>query len=80
MWDEIFNHEKIQAQLRIKKLMMNNFDYEEVYYSVLEEHRDKEGTLLPSEFTDDEKDAVKVATKSAYKYIDENLRSWNEIT
>ena len=57
MWDEIFNHEKIQAQLRIKKLMMNNFDYEEVYYSVLEEHRDKEGTLLPSEFTDDEKDA-----------------------
>jgi hypothetical protein len=74
MWYEIFNHEKIQNQPKIKKLMMNNFDYEEVYYSVLKESRGEEGLLLPSEFTNDEKAAIKVATKSAYMHIDENLR------
>jgi hypothetical protein len=74
IWYQIFNHEKIQNQPEIKKLMRNNFDYEDVYYSVLKESRDEEGKLLPSEFTNDEKIAVKVATKSAYKYIDENLR------
>ncbi|BBL64765.1 hypothetical protein MSMAT_2749 [Methanosarcina mazei TMA] len=74
MWYEIFNHEEIQSQPKIKKLMMNNFDYEEIYYSVLKESRDEEGKLLPSEFTDEEKAAIKVATKSAYIHIDENLR------
>ena len=74
MWYEIFNHEKIQSQPKIKKLMMNNFDYEEVYYYVLKESRDEEGKLLSSEFTNEEKAAIKVATKSAYIHIDENLR------
>jgi len=74
MWNEIFNHERIQAHPRIKKFMLNNFDYESIYHSVLEGVRDEKGTFLPSEFTDDEKDAVKDATKSAYTFIDENLR------
>jgi hypothetical protein len=66
MWAEIFRHEKIKARSKIKTLMMNNFNYEDVYHSV----------HLLSEFTEDEKDAIKVATKSAYEYIDEILRAY----
>lgn len=36
MWAHIFNHEKVQAQSRIKELMLNDFDYESIYYAVLE--------------------------------------------
>jgi hypothetical protein len=73
-WVQIFNHEKIQAHSRIKKLMLNNFDYEDIYYSVLENLMDKEGLFLPIEFTYEVKEAMKEATKYAYKYIDEILR------
>ncbi|HII92969.1 MAG TPA: hypothetical protein HA262_12645 [Methanosarcina sp.] len=62
MWTHIFNHEEIQAQPRIKKLMLNNFDYEDIYYSVLENLKDKESLFLPIEFTDEEKKAIKNAT------------------
>ncbi|MCO5382417.1 MAG: hypothetical protein NHB15_10310 [Methanosarcina barkeri] len=55
MWAEIFNNENIQTQPRIKKLMQNNFDYESIYYSVLEGIKDGKGLFLPVEFNDDEK-------------------------
>lgn len=78
MWAEIFNHEKIQSQPKIKKLMLNDFDYECVYYSVLEGFKDKEGLFGEKgecvKFKDEEKDAIRKATTSAYKYIDEILR------
>lgn len=78
MWTEIFNHEKIQAQPRIKKLMLNDFDYECIYYSILEGFKDKEGVLNEKceyiFFEEEEKDAIKKATAAAYKYIDEILR------
>lgn len=75
MWTHIFNHEEIQAQPRIKKLMLNNFDYEDIYYSVLKNLKDKENLFLPIEFTDEEKKAIKNATKYAYEYIDEIIRN-----
>lgn len=73
MWAEIFNNENIQTQPRIKKLMQNNFDYESIYYSVLEGIKDGKGLFLPVEFNDDEKKAVKIATRAAYDRIDEML-------
>jgi hypothetical protein len=73
MWAEIFNHNKVQVQPRIKKLMLNNFDYEEIYYSVLECLEDKEGLFPSIEFKIEEKEAIKEATKFAYKCIDEIL-------
>lgn len=73
MWAEIFNNEKIQAKPRIKSLMLNNFNYELIYYSVLEGIKDENGLFLPIEFTDEEKNAVKVATRAAYDHIDETL-------
>jgi hypothetical protein len=82
MWAEIFNHEKIQAQPRVTKMMMNDFNYESVYYYVLEDFNDKEGLFGQNGkwiiFTDEEKDAIKVATKSAYDHIDDILR-WHTI-
>lgn len=60
MWAEIFNHEKVQAQARIRQKMLECFDYESIYNSVLED----------DSFTDDEKTAIRDATKSAYEHID----------
>lgn len=75
MWYLIFNHEKIQAQPRIKQLMLNNFDYESIYASVLAGFTDKEGLFGKRcsfiEFEDEEKDSIKTATYFAYEHIDE---------
>ena len=40
MWAEIFNHKIIQAQSRIRKLMMDenfDFDFESIYTSIMED-------------------------------------------
>lgn len=63
MWAEIFNHEKIQAQPKIKELMSNDFDYESIYDSIMKDSN-----------KDNEKEAIDDAVKSAYEYIDSILR------
>jgi hypothetical protein len=73
MWAEIYNHEVIQAQSRIKKLMQNDFDYESVYYSVLEGLKDEENLFPPKKFKPQEIKATKEATKFSYDHIDEIL-------
>lgn len=65
MWAEIFNHEKIQAQTRIKELMSDDFDYESIYYNIIE-----------GSYTNDEKEAIDDAVKFAYEYIDSILRQF----
>lgn len=70
MWAKIFSHEKIQAQPRIQKLMLNDFDYESVYHTVLNSLIDKSGLYLPIEFTPEEQEAIKIATWNAYEHID----------
>lgn len=60
MWAEIFNHEKVQAQARIRQKMLECFEYESIYNSVLRD----------DSFTGDEKTAIRDATKSAYEHID----------
>lgn len=69
MWAEIFNYEKIQAQPKIKRLMLddNDFDYESIYYSIINQ------PFLDDEFSDDERKAIKDAVKFAYEYIDSIL-------
>lgn len=66
MWAEIFNHEKVQGEPKIRELMLNDFDYESIYYSIIEgdyEHR--------------EKDAINIAVSDAYKNIDEIVRNFS---
>ncbi|WMW22419.1 SIR2 family protein [Methanolobus mangrovi] len=80
MWAEIFNHEKIQNQPRLRTLMLNDFDYESVFYSVLEGFEDAKGLLGDKNelilFETEEKNAMMKATTSAYHYIDEILREY----
>lgn len=75
MWAKIFNHKKIQAQPRIKELMQNCFDYESIYYYIMEDVM-KRSCTDDEKYTDGEKDAIYDAVKSAYEYIDTILRGF----
>ena len=65
MWATIFNHKIIQAQPRIKELMMDNFDYESIYTSIIK-----------GSYTEDEKKTIKYVVKFAYDNIDSILRKY----
>ncbi|RCV65873.1 hypothetical protein C5S53_01545 [Methanophagales archaeon] len=65
MWATIFNHKKIQTQPGIKELMMDNFDYESIYTSIIE-----------GSYTEDEKKAIRDAVMFAYDNIDSILRKY----
>ena len=66
MWSKIFNNKKIQTKPKIKELMRNKFDYESIYYSIME-----------GSYTIDEKKAINNAVKDAYEDIDTIIRSYN---
>lgn len=66
MWAIIFNHKKIQDQPKIKKLMMDDFDFESIYYRIME-----------GSYSDDEKEAITDAVKLAYENIDAILRKYD---
>lgn len=68
MWSEIFNNKKIQAKPRIKELMGDDFDYESIYYSIME-----------NSYTNDEKEAINESVKDAYEDIDKILREYNSL-
>lgn len=77
MWAEIFNHKIIQAQPQIKELMQHEFDYESIYYSIIESNASifsAEG--IKDKYSDDEKKAIKDAVKFAYDNIDTILRKY----
>lgn len=59
MWATIFNHKKIQAQPKIKEFMKDDFDFESIYYSIME-----------GSYSDNEKEAISDAVKLAYENID----------
>lgn len=63
MWEEIFRHEKVKAEPRVRELMFEEIHYESVY-----------NTIMKGEFTDEEKNAIDLAIKDAYKSIDDILR------
>jgi len=68
MWYEIFNHKRIQAQLKIKELMMedSDFDYEKIYTSIME-----------GSYKNDVKEDIDYVLRSAYKNIDDTLREYS---
>lgn len=69
MWAHIFNHKKIQAQPKIKKLMLDDFDYESIYDIIMMED---------SPYTPDESKAINDAVWSAYNYMDTIIRGYNK--
>jgi len=67
MWAHIFNHKKIQAQPKIKKLMLDNFDYESICDSIMMED---------STYTPDERKAINDAVWSVYNHIDTSITEY----
>ena len=66
MWSVIFNHNRVQAHPKIKELMRDDFDYESIYHSIMEDS-----------YTLDEKEAIDEAVKVAYENIDTILREYS---
>jgi len=65
MWSKIFNHEQVQSMTRLKDLLVDDFDYESIYYKVIN-----------GSYEDDERDAISVAIFQAYKTLDDIVRQW----
>jgi len=63
MWTQIFNHPEVQKQPRLRELLLNDFDYESIYYQVLAVSNDA--------FESVEKKAIHEAVRGAYGSIDE---------
>ena len=69
MWALIFNHKRIQAHPKIKELMTDDFDYESIYNSIMEDSDIEDEK-------EDEKEAINDAVKFAYENIDAILREY----
>lgn len=66
MWALIFNSPTLKDYPRIKSLMQNDFDYESIYYKVIDSN----------DFDGKEKKALTDAVFSAYKYLDDSVRKY----
>lgn len=73
MWAIIFNHPQIQKQSKVRKLMLDDFDYESIYHKVLRES-------LEGSFGEDDKTAIKTALTNAYKQLDNKILALNGVT
>lgn len=65
MWSRIFNHEEVQSRPQLKKLLLNDFDYESIYYKVID-----------GNFEPDNKQAITTAIFKAYRTLDDIVRNW----
>jgi len=65
MWGLIFNHYAIQSQPHIKDLLKRNFDFESVYFNIIE-----------GDYDPKEKEAMAKAINDAYEQLDEIVRKW----
>jgi hypothetical protein len=65
MWSKIFNHPKIQSRQHLRKLLMEDYDYESVYSKV-----------LGGDYTDDEKNAIDTAIFETYEALDKIAQEW----
>ncbi|NVM53143.1 MAG: SIR2 family protein [Candidatus Helarchaeota archaeon] len=65
MWYLIFNHEQVQAEPRVKNMLLKNIDYESTYYSIME-----------SDYDENEKSAIRLAVAAAYEKLDNIVRNW----
>lgn len=66
MWSLIFNEPSLHRYPKLRALLLNDFDYESVYYTV---------TNSPS-YSDEEKKVFKEALERAYEVLDDRLGGW----
>jgi len=65
MWELIFNHREVQRHQCLRELMLTDFDYESIYYQVLDEP-----------YSEQEKDSLLSAVSEAYAALDTIVRQW----
>ena len=66
MWAIIFNHPQIKKRSVVRKLMLDDFNYESIYHKVLSE-QSKEL------YGEDDKNAITTAVSDAYKSLDKKI-------
>ena len=64
MWARIFNHPKIQANERLRSLLLETDDYEWVYTKVME----------VASYTEQDKQLLQEVVEGAYKKLDDSIR------
>ena len=69
MWSKIFNNSKIQSCQRVKKLMINDYDYESIYHKIIN-----------GNYTQEEKDIISDVILEVYRSLDDICREWNFIS
>lgn len=69
MWAVIFNNPEVEKYPRLKELLQNDFDYESIYYKVVEGH----------DFDDEEKKTLTDVIFSAYKKMDDKIGSYSSL-
>jgi hypothetical protein len=65
MWSKIFNNPEIQSNKTLKELLLNNFNYEFIYFAVLRSCKQKEREL------------IKRVILKAYEDLDNIICNWN---
>ena len=65
MWSKIFNHFEVQSQIRLKDLILNDFDYESIYHKIMN-----------GDFTEKEKKSINNVIYNAYKVLDDICCQW----
>lgn len=65
MWSKIFNDSNIQNQPQLKKLLIEDYDYESIYYKVMN-----------GEYKEDEKQALTTIIFKTYQMLDDIVREW----
>lgn len=66
MWAEIFNNHRVQENSRLRALLLDQHDFESVYFDV----------MTKAEWEESDKEILADAVYKAYEGIDEVVRSW----
>jgi hypothetical protein len=69
MWALIFNSPTLKDYPRIKSMMLNDFNYESIYYKVID----------GKDFNEDEKNALTEVVFSSYKRLDDSVRNYRNL-
>ncbi|MFC1647721.1 SIR2 family protein [Patescibacteria group bacterium] len=67
MWSNIFNCPNLNSSTKVKNLLRNNFDFEEVYWLV----------MTSSEYTNEDKEALQKSIHSAYKGMEQTFINYS---
>lgn len=66
MWSKIFNNPLVQANNDLRNLLLKDFDFESIYFSV----------LSGSQYNEQSKMALKDVVEKAYKDLDDTINGW----